>query len=422
MNAADRSDRTAKLPRMKARGLRAAAFLVLGTLAAQACSSAETNPFPVGPTGAGAGGTTTPSGIQASTGIGGGLATDCTPACVAGQFCSVTGKCLANGTCADKEDCAMGLVCDAGTATCIPGSECGAQEETGKVVAPNLLIVLDRSCSMTKAVGGKPKWTIAVEALNAMMVTFKDQIRFGLTLFPDKVTPECGQSSIPFPPAAGNEPAMTKLLTDSLQKGNTLYPAGPCVTNIDTAMIQAQGEPALLDASRENFVMLVTDGEQSSTCMAGGGNKGTTDAIAALLGAKVKTFVVGFDVSGVSAKGFAALNTFADAGGAAINNGTAHFYDAADAASLDQALKAIAAATLGCTYKLDQAVADPNQLYVFFDNDPKGVPQDKTHMNGWDYEPATNSITFYGMACQDLKDAKVKDVDIVYGCGVPTPG
>jgi len=394
-----------------------ASTLSLGVLAAQACGSTDTNPFTSGAGGASTSAATTAS--SDSSGIGGGLGAGCTPPCDAAEFCGVAGTCLPDGSCADDEDCAMGLACDMATSTCIPGSECGAQEESAKVVPPNLLIVLDRSCSMTSAVNGKSKWAIAVAALNGMMVSFKDDIRFGLTLFPDKVNPACGQDKIPFSPAQGNEAAITALLTSALVKGDVNYPAGPCVTNIDTALLQAQGEPALMDPLRASYVMLVTDGAQSGNCTLGGGDMGTAQVITALLAAKVKTFVIGFGGTGIDKT---ALNTFADAGGAPVNNGTIHYYDAGDAAALDLALAAIAAETLSCTYALDQKVDDPDQLFVFFDNDPKAIPRDPTHTNGWDYDAATNSITFYGAACQDLKDAKVKDVDIVYGCAAPTPG
>ena len=49
------------------------------------------------------------------------------------------------------------------------------------------------------------------------------------------------------------------------------------------------------------------------------------------------------------------------------------------------------------------------------------IPRDPTHMNGWDYDPATNQITFYGPACDALKAGTVTDVDIVFGCDEPTP-
>ncbi len=62
---------------------------------------------------------------------------------------------------------------------------------------------------------------------------------------------------------------MQSLLTASLMNSDPYFPNGPCVTNIDTAMAQAQTDPALVDPTRDNFVLLLTDGKQSGSC---GGN------------------------------------------------------------------------------------------------------------------------------------------------------
>ena len=62
---------------------------------------------------------------------------------------------------------------------------------------------------------------------------------------------------------------------------------------------------------------------------------------------------------------------------------------------------------------------DPNQLYVFLDKTL--LVRDTAHMNGWDYDPITNTITVYGKPCTDLKAGTAKVVDIVYGCPKAPP-
>ena len=59
--------------------------------------------------------------------------------------------------------------------------------------------------------------------------------------------------------------------------------------------------------------------------------------------------------------------------------------------------------------------------YVFFNNDPKGIPGDPSKMDGWDYDPVTGKLTFYGPTCDLLKSGTVTDVDVVFGCDMPTP-
>jgi hypothetical protein len=395
---------------------------LLGSVAAgaEACGDSTSEVFTTGAGGTTATGTGGTGGSNAeTTGIGGGLVVGCTPPCLTGQFCSGAVKCIPEGTCAHEDDCGEGLVCDIDKATCVPGSACGSEEVLIEPIAPNLLVVLDRSCSMTAGVGGgKNRWQVAVAAIGTMMTNFNGKVRFGLTLFPDKVKPDCAQDAIPFPPAPNNEVAINDLLTKSLSSQDPLYPSGPCVTNIDTAMQQAQNEPSLKDPDRKSYVMLVTDGAQSSGCNLAGADPGTTTIIGNLFTAGVKTFVIGFGGQGIDK---AAMNGFAQAGGTPVNNGGIDYYDAADAVALDKALSDIATATLGCSFKLGKTVSDPDKLYVFFDNDPMGVPRDPTQMNGWDFDPATNSVTFYGQACEKVKSGAVKDVDLVFGCNAPSP-
>jgi hypothetical protein len=387
-------------------------WLGVAVAVAAACAGDEASIATTGTGGAAAG------GAGASGGTGGGTI-GCDPECEAPQLCSVVGVCIDEGTCKDDGDCGDGLECDPDAEVCVPGGGCGAFEATVDPIPPNLLVVLDRSCSMTASVGGQTKWDVAVGALNQMTTSFAGQIRFGLSLFPDTVTPSCQQDLIPIPPGPGNEMAIQTLLTNALQMSDPNFPDGPCVTNIDTAMQQAAAEPALTDPARDNYVMLLTDGKQAG-CSAAGGDAGTTQIIGDLftmLG--VPTFVVGFG-SGVDP---AQLDVFAQAGG--VPNQTpmsmTDYYDAQDAMSLQQAIDTIAKLTLGCTFTLDTAPPDADEIYVFFDNSVQEVPQDPSHDNGWDYDPATNTITFYGPACDQLKDGDVTDVDVVFGCPVPTP-
>lgn len=334
----------------------------------------------------------------------------CTPACAADQVCSVSKTCIPKGTCAGDGDCAAGQVCDLSTKTCVPGGACGADYATASVVPANLLVVLDRSCSMTQVIGTQDKWQIAVAAMQKMTTTYKDRIRFGLTLFPDTDADKCGQGAIPIPVGPGNETKIAKLLTSALAKTDPNYPDGPCVTNIDTAVQQAAAEPAFKDTSRKSYALLMTDGAQAG-CSAAGGDPGTVKILGDMEKAGVSTFVVGFG-KGVKAS---SLNSFAVAGGVPTADPTTKYYQADDAASLDAALATIASKTLGCVFTLSKTPPDPTKIYVFFDK-TKEILRDPTHTNGWDYDAAKNQLTFYGPPCDDIKAGKVTDVAIVFGC------
>jgi hypothetical protein len=87
---------------------------------------------------------------------------------------------------------------------------------------------------------------------------------------------------------------------------------------------------------------------------------------------------------------------------------------------LEMALGTIADLVLGCDFVLTDPPADLQELFAFFNNQI-AVPRDPTHMNGWDYDPVTMTLTFYGGFCDQLSSGQVTDVDIVYGCAGPTP-
>ena len=336
----------------------------------------------------------------------------CSPPCAPPLRCSSKARCLAAGACDLDVDCEKGKVCDTKAGACVPGGGCGAQTVVAEPVHPNLLIVLDRSCSMTNKVGTQTRWQIAVDALKAMTTTHTGKIRFGLTMFPDTDANQCAQGAIPTPVGPANEAKIQSTLTAALGTGNVNFPDGPCVTNIDTAMSQAAGDPGFTDATRQSFAMLVTDGAQAG-CNAGGGDPGTIATLTAMATKGVKTFIVAFG----GAVDTASLNQFATAGGMPLSGAT-KYYNAADKASLDAALQAIAALTGSCTFKLGSVPPDPSKLYVFADKSTQ-VPRDATKTSGWEYDPATNQVTLYGQACADVKSGKTKLVDIVYGCPDP---
>jgi hypothetical protein len=309
------------------RGRVVAVAIALGAIAITCGDSNESTDGTGGTAGAGA--TTSTSGVG---GDGGFIGQGCEPPCQAPQFCGVSGECLDEGHCTEDGDCPIG-------AECTDEGLCGGCEP------PNMLIDLDRSCSMKSMVGDDSKWDIAVGAINALTTDYADTIRFGLTLFPDTENPNCQQAEIAIPVGPGNEPAIQTLLTASLVNSDPNFPNGPCVTNIDTAMEQAGTEPTFNDVDRPSYVLLITDGKQAG-CNAAGGDSGTTQIITDLYQTRgIATFVVGFG-SGVDP---AQLNVFAVAGGMPANDATCtpdpcEFYKAEDAASLDAVLDAIASA------------------------------------------------------------------------------
>src|ERR1041385_2909113 len=69
------------------------------------------------------------------------------------------------GDCQHDADCEAGKVCVQGA--CVIGGGCGQSTLNLTPIAPNLLFVLDRSCSMKNVPNGatKSKWGIAVDGV-----------------------------------------------------------------------------------------------------------------------------------------------------------------------------------------------------------------------------------------------------------------
>jgi hypothetical protein len=395
-----------------------AGLLVVGALvAAGACSSEEsssTTPTGVGANGTGAGG----AGGGTSTGGSGGNAIGCVPACAAPQYCSVVGQCIDAGTCLDDGDCGPGLECDPSN-VCVPGGGCGSEEVAITPVPPNLLLVLDRSCSMRRDLDGNlvgpSKWQLAIEAITQMTTDFATEIRFGLILFPDITLPNCAQTDVAVPVGPDTADDIGTLLTAALETSDPLYCDGPCVTNIDTAMELASQQTVLTDPDRESFAMLISDGAQAG-CDLAGSDAGTEQILADMFTAGVPTFIVGFG----GAVDEAQLAQFAVAGGVPLA-GDPNYYQADSDAELQQALDDIATATLGCVFVLESTPEDPDEIYVFFDNDPTPVDRDESHTDGWDYDAGSNQIEFFGPTCDAIKNGEISDVDIVFGCATLPP-
>ncbi|MEM6990557.1 MAG: hypothetical protein AAF721_08675 [Myxococcota bacterium] len=304
-----------------------------------------------------------------------------------------------------------------------PTEECGGDEFSFNASPPNLMILLDRSGSMTGDVNGSSdnRWEVATAAIEQVTLAFSSDIRFGLAIYSSCEPGGCSAGQIVVPIADNNAAAIHGWLNTTAAAGSLdgagvdlggktliLCNSGFPETSTGVSLQALVGEPSLQDPERTNAVLLLTDGGESSEC---------TDFINGPGGASelfgqnipVRTFAVG--MGGASE---------AQLGQIAIAGGTVVPYFADQAADLQMALQAIAATVAACTFTLDQVPDDLSELFVFFDGDPAGVPQDA--MNGWSYDPASNTITFHGSACEAIESGATANIDIVYGCNLPPEG
>ena len=294
---------------------------------------------------------------------------------------------------------------------------CGAQMQNIGVVSlgdpPDLLVVLDRSGSMSEAPPAFPpvfdsKWNIMKNALNSIAAQQDQNIKFGLLEFPSDqncaadATPEVGI-------ALGTHTAIASYFAGRSPGGNT--PAhialGSALAYYNTLTVNTAGR----------YVLFATDGLPN--CLGGdpmaASDAQTVAAVTALYNAGIPTYVLGFGTFGLNT---GVLNNAAVAGGKA-KTGTTKFYEANNAQDLAMALQAIAGGIIvpSCSYQLQSAPPDPNNVTVTING--MVVPRSPSHTNGWDYHPNMMTITFFGSYCATIMQGASTTVSFVYGCPGP---
>lgn len=298
---------------------------------------------------------------------------------------------------------------------------CGEQTEEIALInlgdPPDLLIVLDRSGSMSLAPGlfpfGTSKWVIMKDSLQTVLNARQHNIRFGLTVFPtDNDCAVDPGARVPID-LANAGPIMTYLNGISAN-GNT-----PAAQGLEEALAYYQSI-AVNEAGR--YVLFATDGEPNC-----GGDPPdveigtateTVAAVTALANAGIKTYVLGFDMGFLGMQS-AVLNDSALAGLVPRQGGPPHYYEANDAASLQAALDTIAGGIIvpSCSFELTALPPVPEDVAVYFDGD--AVPRSPGHHDGWDYHPDASTITFFGSYCALLESGQVEDVRFIFGCPGP---
>ncbi len=298
-----------------------------------------------------------------------------------------------------------------------PDGSCGAQMQQIGVVnlgdPPDLLVVLDRSGSMTSAPPVFPpvfdtKWNIMKNAL-IQITTQKDQnIKFGLLEFPSDEN--CAADANPeVQIALGAHTPFTSYFTGRSPGGNT-----PAHIARSSALSYDQTIPTN-PAGR--YVLFATDGLPN--CQGGdpeaASDAATVQAVTDLYNAGIPTYVLGFGTFGLPT---GVLNQAAIAGGKA-KSGTTKFYEANNANDLAMALQAIAGGIIvpSCSFQLASVPPDPMNVTVTING--MTVPRSLSHTNGWDYYPDAMTITFFGSYCSQIMMGSTTDVAFVYGCPGP---
>ncbi|HEX8954161.1 MAG TPA: VWA domain-containing protein [Polyangia bacterium] len=288
---------------------------------------------------------------------------------------------------------------DAGTDD---GGVCGAMEFALQRIPPNVMLVIDRSGSMGMSIGGgsaTTKWDDLKNAVSSLVTNYDSQMRLGAAIFSSDGN--CAASNIDVPLMSAAGATVEQKLAAQGPNGNT-----PTAFALDTVIAKGM----VNDATRANYVVLATDGEPNCN------DVDVAKRITTLYTQtpSVKTFVIG--IGDGTASNPALLNSWADAGHTA-RAGATHYYQTSSPADLKAAFDAIVGGIVSCDFKMMQSAPDPTLIRVT----ENGTLLSPSPTVGYTFDPATNTVTLHGAACDMLKTTPSTKVSVQYGCPGPPP-
>ncbi|WP_438030694.1 vWA domain-containing protein [Sorangium sp. So ce233] len=318
---------------------------------------------------------------------------------------------------------------------------CGGQQVDAQPRQVHLVLVLDRSESMTKSWGDSDRWTMTKGAVGAALDAIQDRMSIGLQLFPTDA--HCGieagmDLSVAVAPGDTSVPAIKRLLDATAPDGAT-----PTADALERALqYLTVGAGSALEGDR--YVLLATDGGPNcsddpgltcdaatcttnmdgdcpavvANCCAGAAadacldDARTVEQVKALSAAGIRTFVVG--IPGTSAYA-AVLDQLAVEGGTATAESSPRYFEVVDAAALGETLTGITRDLVrSCELALRAEPPDRAKVNVFIDDEVLPKPGD----DGWDYDDSTTppTIVIKGATCEHVKSAGAESVRVEFGC------
>jgi len=312
------------------------------------------------------------------------------------------------------------------------GELCGEAEFNISREIPDVMILLDRSNSMSDSPPTPPLWNTIQDAIVAVTSSLDDSIWFGLMTFPNSVPPyACDglshQCQHPSPTAVlvNVGPETSGAISSALASLNTC--GG---TPIAMSLQSAQQYLLTLPDDHPRYVLLATDGAPNcnaaldgSTCRCTGENcminnknclddARSYDVLDSLCGNGIKTYILGMG----------GATSWSDVFDEMATHGcTDTYYEAEDPASIQSALEAITGTIASCRFEMDcSEIPDPGKVNFYFDGDV--VPMDPASTNGWNWvvpcggTTETGLVEFYGPYCDTILNGEVGTVSATFGC------
>ncbi len=324
---------------------------------------------------------------------------------------------------------------------------CGTSPYGAARVPANVLVVLDKSGSMTEVPDGfgSDKWSSLKQSLSDALQSVEDEVSFGLHLFPYPdgcAMPSDGALTVEVGAGPKAVPNILQALDDVEPGGGT--PTASALGQAFAYFTDGAGK----DLEGRKYVLLATDGgpicnearscgadqcvvnlegrchESFSNCCdpdevgdEGAGRNCLDDdetlmQVEALHAAGIETFVVGVPGS----ESFAdSLNAFAIAGGRPVEGSTASYFVVDDVDVLSDVLHSITRELLtSCELRLESIPPDLDQLNVEVEGEL--IAQDGP--DGWDLDTETDppTVVLKGATCERIETEGVEAIRVVYGC------
>jgi uncharacterized protein YegL len=300
-----------------------------------------------------------------------------------------------------------------GAITMVAPSLCSTQTIDAYGSTPDMMIVLDRSLSMTLY----NRWQPSKNAVQTITSEFERLVSFGLVMFPGMGSTNpldlllgtggcAGGEKVDVPMKVLNAMAIAQATNGTQTMG--LTPTGAGLGAALTAL--GDRKPGLDTMVKPGYVLLVTDGEPSCDPTISPDTiqqDAAIMAVKALKAANIPTYVIGYQIDPMWQP---LMNQLA------MEGGTGMYHPAESSMQIIDTFRQITKDVVKCSFEL--SMVPPNPKFVRVTIDKQTITLDAA--DGWVINGKT--VTLQGGACATLKDGKGHALNAQIECNEITPG